>query len=209
MATKYASYEAIPNADELKRIMTLCRGFRDKWERGELNSVNEDERAAFRIMHAADAAKAERELQESKQPTPVPPTPVPTLTLARLQKDEEIESFFKRCASMAAPVMLIHGMWSGTRNAFRDLRKSNQGRDARLDSLEARLTALEDRGLEYRGVFTPGECYRRGDCVTQDGSLWIARTKTTARPGVDPEAWQLAVKSGRNGRDGRDAGARS
>lgn len=55
-----------------------------------------------------------------------------------------------------------------------------------------------------RGVFKEGTEYVRGDCVTWDGSSWIAQEKTIAKPDGGGKAWRLAVKHGRNGRDGRD-----
>lgn len=78
-----------------------------------------------------------------------------------------------------------------------------------LDALRRRVEALEDRpkGLEYRGVWTAGKTYEKGDTTTDGGSLWVALEATTARPGdVRPGGkapWQLCAK---RGRDGRDAG---
>jgi hypothetical protein len=51
----------------------------------------------------------------------------------------------------------------------------------------------------YRGVHQAERTYDPGDSVTYDGSTWIAREKTTDRPGTS-EAWQLSVKRGRDGR---------
>lgn len=57
----------------------------------------------------------------------------------------------------------------------------------------------------YRGIFSEGVQYDKGDCVTFGGSLWHAKSDTsTAKPGADESAWTLAVKKGRDGRDGRD-----
>jgi len=61
-------------------------------------------------------------------------------------------------------------------------------------------------GLRYCGVFVGGKSYGVGDAVTSDGSLWICRADTAAKPGADG-AWQLAVKRGRDARD-RDREAR-
>lgn len=60
-----------------------------------------------------------------------------------------------------------------------------------------------------RGVWREETRYERGDAVTLDGALWIARRDDPAhRPGAG-DAWRLAVSRGKNGRDGRDAtGAR-
>lgn len=54
----------------------------------------------------------------------------------------------------------------------------------------------------YRGIYTAGQQYVRGDVVTWGGSSWTCREDTTDKPGDSP-AWQLAVKRGRDGRDGK------
>lgn len=51
-----------------------------------------------------------------------------------------------------------------------------------------------------RGVYKEGELYQRGDAATWGGSLWIAQKETRAKPGED--GWRLAVKKGRDGKDG-------
>ena len=53
----------------------------------------------------------------------------------------------------------------------------------------------------YKGVWREAE-FRRGDAVTFGGSLFIAQCDTTAKPesGAD---WKLAVKRGRDGKDGK------
>lgn len=70
--------------------------------------------------------------------------------------------------------------------------------------------ALEDRVEElslkvpfmiYRGVWRAG-LYERGDCVTRDGSMFVAREDTDKQPGTIESGWQLATKRGRDGRDG-------
>ena len=75
----------------------------------------------------------------------------------------------------------------------------------RIKALESRTDALVDRGLEYRGVYEPGIEYKRGDVVTEDGAMWVAKCRTTGRPGVDFASWTLSVARGRPGRPGRDA----
>jgi integrin beta 3 len=57
----------------------------------------------------------------------------------------------------------------------------------------------------YRGIWEEGRAYEAGDVVTWSGSTWVAKTATTAKPGLADEAsraWQLAVKSGRDGKTG-------
>lgn len=52
-----------------------------------------------------------------------------------------------------------------------------------------------------RGVFKSGEAYAAGDGVTWGGSFWIAQKDTADKPG-DGDGWRLAVKKGRDGKDG-------
>lgn len=54
----------------------------------------------------------------------------------------------------------------------------------------------------YRGVWREG-AHKAGDAVTWGGSLWIAQRDTEAKPETD-DSWRLAVKKGRDGKDGRD-----
>lgn len=56
----------------------------------------------------------------------------------------------------------------------------------------------------YRGVFREGESYERGDTVTWAGSLWHCDENTSDKPG-DGKSWTLAVKRGRDGKDGGPA----
>lgn len=60
---------------------------------------------------------------------------------------------------------------------------------------EARLPVPIDRG-----VFKSGETYVAGNCVTWGGSAWICQKDTSEKPG-DGDAWRLAVKKGRDGKD--------
>jgi len=70
----------------------------------------------------------------------------------------------------------------------------------RVQNLEGRMDAAT--GLRYLGTHDPGEVYEPGDGVTHGGSLWVARSRTSAKPGTDG-SWTLAVKHGRDGRDAR------
>lgn len=60
---------------------------------------------------------------------------------------------------------------------------------------EARLP-----GISYRGVWKSGE-YLTGDSVTFGSCQWIATADTEEKPG-EGKAWQLAVRKGRDGKDG-------
>lgn len=61
----------------------------------------------------------------------------------------------------------------------------------------------------YQGVFIEGKAYQPGDVVTWGGSMWHCNADTSAKPGDGAKEWQLCVKRGRDGNDGRhgrDAG---
>jgi hypothetical protein len=77
--------------------------------------------------------------------------------------------------------------------------------EQRLAALEQRLEAAERRGLEYLGVWQDGVTYKRGDAVTCDAAIWVAKGHTIHRPGDGPNSgWQLAVKAARHGRSAYD-----
>jgi hypothetical protein len=73
---------------------------------------------------------------------------------------------------------------------------------ARLARIERRLDELESRQVRYCGVFESGRRYRKGELVTDAGSVWHCEADTSTRPG-DSDAWVLAVKRGNDGRDAR------
>lgn len=61
---------------------------------------------------------------------------------------------------------------------------------------------LELPVMIYRGVFSPGD-YLPGDTVTWAGSLWHCDESTCDKPGESgSKGWRLAVKRGRDGKDG-------
>jgi integrin beta 3 len=57
----------------------------------------------------------------------------------------------------------------------------------------------------YRDVWKEDTTYFPGDVVTWSGSSWIAKSETTAKPGLGTEAsraWRLMVKRGGDGKTG-------
>jgi hypothetical protein len=56
-----------------------------------------------------------------------------------------------------------------------------------------------------RGVYRAETSYGKGDAVSFGGSIWIAQADTSEKPGNGSKDWRLAVKHGRDGRDGRSA----
>lgn len=58
-------------------------------------------------------------------------------------------------------------------------------------------------GLIYQGVYQDGKQYERGDVATWAGSLWHCNAETLTKPGEGSRDWQLVVKRGRDGKDGK------
>lgn len=67
--------------------------------------------------------------------------------------------------------------------------------------IQKRLTEIETKGVEYRGVYQRAISYQRGALVTHGGSMFCAIKDVTQ--GVVPgqsNDWQLCVKAGRDAR---------
>jgi hypothetical protein len=64
------------------------------------------------------------------------------------------------------------------------------------DVKDFRLPIIVDRG-----VYKEGQTYRPGDGVTRGGSYWICQEETADKPDSG-KGFRLAVKKGRDGRDG-------
>ena len=75
----------------------------------------------------------------------------------------------------------------------------------RLDAQEARIAALEQQpiGVLDAGVWTLGKRYEQGDGVTWDGHYWVAQEPTRTQPGDGSTPWRLAVRRGKQGREGK------
>lgn len=104
----------------------------------------------------------------------------------------------------------------------KDGRDGNNGKDGKdgfgFDEMDVKLIGREMvlefmRGDELKsfnlslpimmdkGVFKEGIAYEKGDSVSFGGSIWIAQKATMDKPGTGGD-WRLAVKKGRDGRDG-------
>jgi hypothetical protein len=57
---------------------------------------------------------------------------------------------------------------------------------------------------KYQGVYQQGKAYDMGDTVTWASQLWHCNESTVLAPGDGVKAWQLCVRKGRDGRDGKD-----
>jgi len=59
--------------------------------------------------------------------------------------------------------------------------------------------------LKYAGIWQAEKTHQENSLVTRDGSLWIAKRATASFPGggAEPDAWQLCVKRGADGKDAK------
>ena len=71
--------------------------------------------------------------------------------------------------------------------------------DATFAPLRQRIEELEARG--YKGVYEEGREYSKGQMVTRHGSIFHCNRTTRQRP-AECDDWTLAVKAGRDGKDG-------
>ncbi|THJ30946.1 hypothetical protein E8K88_16400 [Lampropedia aestuarii] len=72
-------------------------------------------------------------------------------------------------------------------------------KDDRVKSIALAMPVVIDRG-----VYKEGADYVTGDGVTWGGSYWIAQQATKAKPDSQNSGFRLAVKKGRDGKDGRN-----
>lgn len=70
----------------------------------------------------------------------------------------------------------------------------------RIETLERQLA---ESAVEYKGVWSPGQQYRRGQLITHGGNIWHCNQPTTSKPGEAHADWTLAVRRGKDGRDAR------
>jgi hypothetical protein len=75
----------------------------------------------------------------------------------------------------------------------------------RIEALQARLDQMETvtREFGFRGPWQEDVVYRSGNFVSLGGSMWFCvADRTTSRPQTSSSDWALAVKRGRDGKDG-------
>ncbi len=86
-----------------------------------------------------------------------------------------------------------------------DIALSEDGRTVSIKFVRGELVKEKSFKLATvldRGVYRPENVYEKGDGCTWGGSYWIAQKETaTGKPG-ESDDWRLAVKKGRDGRDG-------
>jgi hypothetical protein len=85
--------------------------------------------------------------------------------------------------------------------AVEPVRSENARLSAELVGLRDRVKELESRpSLKYAGIWKSDAVYGSGTFITDGGSVWHAqRASVGERPGSG-DAWQLAVKKGRDAR---------
>jgi hypothetical protein len=68
---------------------------------------------------------------------------------------------------------------------------------ATIQSLRARVDALESHGVKYAGTWQRALPYRKGMVVTSDGAMWtaLADAPEGVQPGSNTAYWQLSQKS--------------
>jgi hypothetical protein len=66
-----------------------------------------------------------------------------------------------------------------------------------IEPLKERIDALEQqqKNFRYRGTWSNGKGYEKGNFVSHAGGLWHANESTSDKPGQS-NSWTLAVKSG-------------
>jgi hypothetical protein len=165
------------------------------------------------------------------KPEPVAPAPVvpnvPTAAELEVAMRDRIEPLTKQIAGLSerVAVMEVKAPVPGPAGADgKDGQKGQDGADGLgFDDMDVefdgdRTVLLKfSRGertkswpivlpyQRYQGVYLEGKSYASGDVVTWGGSQWHANEDTSMKPGDGTKAWTLAVKRGRDGKDGRDA----
>jgi hypothetical protein len=59
-------------------------------------------------------------------------------------------------------------------------------------------------GLSFEGAYTEGKSYDVGQIVFYAGQSWHCKTPTATKPELGAKDWDILVKRGRDGKDGRD-----
>jgi hypothetical protein len=188
-----------------------------------LDSTHPDTAAERRQERArALAKKAEAERVAAQEREAVTRAPIAAHSLVRLMRkefqdrheDESLDGWSERNKWYPVPVFMFQEVVMKTVLPFlHDTNERNKERNAKIAALEQRCEALQQRVQEleqrpavaYKGVWNERELYGAGQFVTFSGSMWIAKTASIGRrPGTDPNGWQLVVKRGADGRDGKD-----
>lgn len=151
------------------------------------------------------------------QPAPVWQPSPSQARLAELLRDKDttlpsiMETLAEEFPLQGAPLLLVHFLLKALFDDADAMNEKNIERNAKIADLQARVAELEaqPRGLDYQGTWDGTKSYSKQQVVTCGGSMWICKVDgATQRPneqGDGARQWQLVVKKGRDGKDGRDA----
>jgi hypothetical protein len=107
-----------------------------------------------------------------------------------------LEAAFRRIAELERNSLTVDGF---------DAQVANDDRTIELafgSGEQRQVASFKWPVVIYRGTFKSGQRYEAGDMVTHEGSGWIAQRATNAKPGTPNSGFQLAIKRGRDGKDG-------
>lgn len=118
--------------------------------------------------------------------------------------EEDVQEYIKETgiseASLQRPISFRFLLIA--RSALtQSFREAMSERDEVIDQLKKRIDALEAGGVKYCGTYQRALAYTKGSMVTEAGSAWVAIRGAAEgeKPGTS-DAWQLAVKAGRDAR---------
>lgn len=144
--------------------------------------------ARFIWDHATESAKKWVKTNLKEKPTALPQL---AGLLAKLAQGLAI-STLGRVIDLERRIDALEGYVPADGEAFSEVAKCME----RLDTMEAELS---ERTIRYRGYWRQGMEAKRGDAVTESGSLWIAIRSTDEKPGHNPGSdWSLAARKGQD-----------
>src|SRR5262245_14157943 len=146
----------------------------------------------------------------------------PALTPAQQAAAERTWNAWTKTApgTGAAPLSFVRVIMGGIKEIVErviNLEMWRQGLDSRSTALDARVTVLEAATAKSADGVGPRDCgawdvktvYRTHDGVTFEGGFWIAQRETRTSPHEHSGDWRLAVRRGKQGRDGKPASPES
>jgi hypothetical protein len=84
------------------------------------------------------------------------------------------------------------------------VRQLEDPRDIELILANGERTVFHIPSMIYAGVYMAKTEYRKGDCVTYDGCVWVCTTQRTTYSPAASSDWQLAVRKGKNAKQLRE-----
>ncbi len=113
-----------------------------------------------------------------------------------------LDDEFRQMIAKHGKKFVTWNMFAEALNFAKAMNLKNVERNARLDALEQRISALEARpSIQDKGVWQCGAFYEPGDIVSRGGSAWICRGSHVAvGDDLSHEHFRLLVKRGRDAR---------